>query len=128
VRKLVEATGGTLISFYFTTGESGFVAISEANDAESILAGLVAAAAVGAIRRAQLSSGYQDNLGFGFMTALGVKVANPGRAVVDQRRRRLHVRGSGACDRRAIRHRGRADRLQQPKLRLRDQATRYNGL
>ena len=25
---------------------------------------------------------YQDNLGFGFMTSLGVKVANPGRAVV----------------------------------------------
>ena len=32
--------------------------------------------------RTYVSSGYQDNLGFGFMTALGVKVANPGRAVV----------------------------------------------
>jgi acetolactate synthase-1/2/3 large subunit len=29
-----------------------------------------------------VSSGYQDNLGFGFMTALGVKVANPNKAVV----------------------------------------------
>jgi thiamine pyrophosphate-dependent acetolactate synthase large subunit-like protein len=42
----------------------------------------VAAAAAGAIRRAHFSFGYQDNLGFGFMTALGVKAANPGRAVV----------------------------------------------
>ncbi|HYL71661.1 MAG TPA: thiamine pyrophosphate-binding protein, partial [Candidatus Dormibacteraeota bacterium] len=32
--------------------------------------------------RTYVSSGYQDNLGFGFMTALGVKVANPRRAVV----------------------------------------------
>lgn len=29
-----------------------------------------------------VTCGYQDNLGFGFMTALGVKVANPDRAVV----------------------------------------------
>jgi acetolactate synthase I/II/III large subunit len=32
--------------------------------------------------RTYVSSGYQDNLGFGFMTALGVKVAQPDRAVV----------------------------------------------
>jgi acetolactate synthase-1/2/3 large subunit len=32
--------------------------------------------------RTYVSSGYQDNLGFGFMTALGVKVANPGRVVI----------------------------------------------
>jgi acetolactate synthase I/II/III large subunit len=29
-----------------------------------------------------VSCGYQDNLGFGFMTALGVKVAHPNRPVV----------------------------------------------
>ena len=29
-----------------------------------------------------VSSGYQDNLGFGFMTALGVKVANPDKVVI----------------------------------------------
>jgi acetolactate synthase I/II/III large subunit len=32
--------------------------------------------------RTYVSCGYQENLGFGFMTALGVKVANPGKAVV----------------------------------------------
>jgi acetolactate synthase-1/2/3 large subunit len=32
--------------------------------------------------RTYVTSGYQDNLGFGYMTSLGVKVANPGRAVV----------------------------------------------
>jgi acetolactate synthase I/II/III large subunit len=32
--------------------------------------------------RTYVSSGYQDNLGFGFMTSLGVKVAHPRRAVV----------------------------------------------
>jgi acetolactate synthase-1/2/3 large subunit len=32
--------------------------------------------------RSYVSCGYQDNLGFGFMTALGVKVANPDRAVI----------------------------------------------
>jgi acetolactate synthase-1/2/3 large subunit len=32
--------------------------------------------------RQYVTCGYQDNLGFGFNTALGVKVANPDRAVV----------------------------------------------
>jgi acetolactate synthase I/II/III large subunit len=32
--------------------------------------------------RTYVASGYQDNLGFGYMTSLGVKVANPARAVV----------------------------------------------
>lgn len=32
--------------------------------------------------RTFVTCGYQDNLGFGFMTALGVKVANPGKPVV----------------------------------------------
>jgi acetolactate synthase I/II/III large subunit len=32
--------------------------------------------------RTYVGSGYQDNLGFGYMTSLGVKVANPGKAVV----------------------------------------------
>ncbi|HEU0223052.1 MAG TPA: thiamine pyrophosphate-dependent enzyme [Paracoccaceae bacterium] len=32
--------------------------------------------------RTYISCGYQDNLGFGYGTALGVKVAQPGRAVV----------------------------------------------
>ena len=32
--------------------------------------------------RTYVSGGYQENLGFGFMTALGVKAAHPHRAVV----------------------------------------------
>lgn len=32
--------------------------------------------------RTYVSCGYQDNLGFGFMTALGVKLANPDRVVI----------------------------------------------
>ncbi len=32
--------------------------------------------------RTYVTGGYQDNLGFGYMTALGVKVANPSKAVI----------------------------------------------
>ena len=49
VRKLVEAAGGKLINFYFTTGETDFLIVSEANDAESLIAALLAATASGAI-------------------------------------------------------------------------------
>src|SRR2546429_9980101 len=49
VRKLMEAAGGKLINFYFTTGDSDFLLISEANDAENIIAALMAAAAAGTI-------------------------------------------------------------------------------
>jgi len=49
VRKLIEAAGGKFINFYFTTGDSDFLLISEANDAESIIAALMAAAAAGTI-------------------------------------------------------------------------------
>src|SRR5215510_660539 len=38
-----------LINFYFTTGDSDFLLISEANDAENIIAALMAAAAAGTI-------------------------------------------------------------------------------
>ena len=49
VRKLIEAAGGKFINFYFTTGDSDFLLISEANDAESIIAALMAASAAGSI-------------------------------------------------------------------------------
>jgi uncharacterized protein with GYD domain len=49
VRKLIEGAGGKLVSFYFTTGASDFMLISEANDAESIIAALLAAASSGTI-------------------------------------------------------------------------------
>jgi uncharacterized protein with GYD domain len=49
VRKLIEAVGGKVLNFYFTTGDSDFLLISEVNDAESIIASLLAASAAGAI-------------------------------------------------------------------------------
>lgn len=49
VRKLIEGAGGKLVSFYFTTGDSDFMLISEGNDAESIIAALLATEAVGTI-------------------------------------------------------------------------------
>jgi uncharacterized protein with GYD domain len=49
VRKLIEAAGGKFINFYFTTGDSDFLLISEADDAENIIAALMAAAAAGTI-------------------------------------------------------------------------------
>lgn len=49
VRKLVEGAGGKLVNFYFTTGETDFLLVSEANDAESIIAALLAATAAGTI-------------------------------------------------------------------------------
>ena len=49
VRKLIEGAGGKLLNFYFTTGDSDFLAIAEANDAESVIGSLLAAAAVGMI-------------------------------------------------------------------------------
>jgi uncharacterized protein with GYD domain len=49
VRKLVEGAGGKLISFYFTTGDTDFLLVSEASDAESIIAALLAATAAGTI-------------------------------------------------------------------------------
>jgi uncharacterized protein with GYD domain len=49
VRKLVEAVGGKVLSFYFTTGESDFLLVSEADEGEAVIAGLMAAAAAGTI-------------------------------------------------------------------------------
>jgi uncharacterized protein with GYD domain len=47
--KLIEGAGGKLLSFYFTTGDTDFMVISEANDSESIIAALLAAVAAGTI-------------------------------------------------------------------------------
>ena len=49
VRKLIEGVGGKCLNFYFTTGDSDFLLISEANDAENIISALMAAAAAGTI-------------------------------------------------------------------------------
>lgn len=49
VRQLVEAGGARLVDFYFTTGETDFLLIAEADDAESVLAALMGAGARGTI-------------------------------------------------------------------------------
>ena len=49
VRKLIEGAGGKLLHFYFTTGDTDFMVVSEANDSESIIAALLAAVASGTI-------------------------------------------------------------------------------
>jgi uncharacterized protein with GYD domain len=49
IRKFVEGSGGKLINLYFTTGDADFLLITEAEDAESVIAGLVAVEAKGMI-------------------------------------------------------------------------------
>ena len=49
VRKLIEGAGGKVVSFYFTTGDTDFLLIAEANDAESLIGALLAAVAAGTI-------------------------------------------------------------------------------
>ena len=49
VRKLIEGAGGKMVNFYFTTGESDFLLVSEADEPEFIIAALLAAAAAGTI-------------------------------------------------------------------------------
>ena len=48
--ELIESAGAKLINFYFTTGDSDFVCITEANnDAEAGIAAMLGAAAAGTI-------------------------------------------------------------------------------
>ena len=49
VRKLIEGAGGKLLSFYITTGDSDFMTVAEANEAETLIAAYLAAAAAGTI-------------------------------------------------------------------------------
>ena len=49
VRNVIEKAGGKVLNFYFTTGESDFLLISEAQEPEAIIAALMAASASGAV-------------------------------------------------------------------------------
>jgi uncharacterized protein with GYD domain len=49
VRKLIEEAGGKVISFYMTTGETDFLLISEADEAEDVIGALMAVSAAGTI-------------------------------------------------------------------------------
>ena len=49
VRKLFEAVGAKLISYYMTTGDADILLISEAPDAESVIAALMTSGAAGII-------------------------------------------------------------------------------
>ena len=80
--------------------------------------------------RTFVTGGYQDNVGFGFMTALGVKIANPDKpVVVDHRRRRIHVRRAGTVDRGQVQHQPGHLVFNNNELRqrLRDQRNVYKG-
>lgn len=55
VRKLVEGIGGKLLNFYFTTGETDFLLVAEAAEAESLIAALLVAEAAGMISDATTS-------------------------------------------------------------------------
>jgi uncharacterized protein with GYD domain len=46
---VIEAAGGKVISFYMTTGETDFLLISETNEAEAVIAALMASSAAGMI-------------------------------------------------------------------------------
>ena len=49
VRPLVEASGGKMISFLVTTGDTDFSMVVESDDVEGLLAALMAAAATGTV-------------------------------------------------------------------------------
>src|SRR6476660_5446595 len=54
VKKLVESVGAKLINFYFTTGDSDFLLVTEGDDAESIITALLATG--GAARISDIST------------------------------------------------------------------------
>jgi uncharacterized protein with GYD domain len=49
VRKLMEGAGAKVVNFYFTTGDSDFLLVTETNEAETVIAALLATAAAGTI-------------------------------------------------------------------------------
>lgn len=49
LRKLIEAAGARMIAYYITTGDHDFMLISEANDAESVMAAIMVPAGAGMI-------------------------------------------------------------------------------
>jgi uncharacterized protein with GYD domain len=49
VRKLIEGAGGKVISFYMTTGDTDFLLIAETDEAEAVIAALMASSSAGSI-------------------------------------------------------------------------------
>lgn len=49
VRPLVEASGGTMISFLLTTGDTDFSMVVETDDMEGMMAAMIAAGASGSV-------------------------------------------------------------------------------
>jgi uncharacterized protein with GYD domain len=49
VRKVIEAAGGKVISFYMTTGDTDFLLVSETDEAEAVIAALMASSGAGMI-------------------------------------------------------------------------------
>ena len=88
VRKLIEAAGGKLIGFYFTTGDHDFMLVVEAPDAESIIAGVMAAAAPGTITdqttiRAWTAAEFKPVAEKAAKTAAAYRVPGPARKPED---------------------------------------------
>ena len=78
--------------------------------------------------RHHVNCGYQGTLGYGYATALGVKVAHPdkcGRQHRGRRRLPVHVERNG--DRRAVRHRARHGAVQQRQVPERPAPAAANG-
>src|ERR1700741_1599661 len=57
VRKLIEGAGGKLVSFYFTTGDTDFMVISEANEGESIIAAMLPSGTISNVKTARAWTG-----------------------------------------------------------------------
>lgn len=57
-RPLVEASGGKMLSYYVTTGESDFLMIVEAEDESATLAALIVAGASGTVSGLKTARAY----------------------------------------------------------------------
>lgn len=53
IRKFVEAAGGKLLHYYFTTGDTDFMVISEGEDASDAVAAAMVGAALGGVSDVQ---------------------------------------------------------------------------
>ncbi|MEX0319598.1 MAG: GYD domain-containing protein [Ruegeria sp.] len=60
VKPLVEATGGQMLSYYATTGETDFLMICEAADGEDILPALMVAGATGTVSNLKTVRAYSS--------------------------------------------------------------------
>ena len=58
VTALIEASGGKVISYYMTTGETDFLLVSEAKDGHDVIAALLVAGASGTVKNLKTVRGF----------------------------------------------------------------------